>query len=145
MAYLNKVFLLGNLGRDPEIKVTQNAKKFARFTLATTKRYRAADGETKEDTQWHSVTFWGNGAETIERLDIRKGAQLLIEGEVTYRKWDDNGVTKYATDILGNTFQLLTPRQSTTNGTHDHARPNGTPATATAPMPQADEEDDLPF
>ena len=107
MAYLNKVFLLGNLGRDPEIKVTQNANKFARFTLATTKRFLGADGETKEDTQWHSVTFWGKGAETIERLDIRKGAQLLVEGEVTYRKWDDNGVTKYATDILGNTFQLV--------------------------------------
>lgn len=107
MAYLNKVFLLGNLGRDPEIKVTHNSKKFARFTLATTKRFRGADGETKEDTQWHSVTFWGKGAETIERLDIRKGAQLLVEGEVTYRKWDDNGVTKYATDILGNTFQLV--------------------------------------
>ena len=107
MAYLNKVFLLGNLGRDPEIKVTQNEKKFARFTLATTKRFRGADGETKEDTQWHSVTFWGKGAETIERLEIRKGAQLLVEGEVTYRKWDDNGVTKYATDIIGNTFQLV--------------------------------------
>lgn len=143
MAYLNKVFLLGNLGRDPEIKVTQNSKKFARFTIATTKRYRAADGETKEDTQWHSVTFWGKGADTIERLDIRKGAQLLIEGEVTYRKFDDNGVTKYATDIIGNTFQLLTPRQSTTNGTHANARPNGTPATE--PMPQSDEEYDLPF
>lgn len=122
MAYLNKVFLLGNLGRDPEIKVTQNAKKFARFTLATTKRYRAADGETKEDTQWHSVTFWGNGAETIERLDIRKGAQLLVEGEVTYRKWDDNGVTKYATDILGNTFQLVGGI-----GTNNNARRNDTP------------------
>lgn len=143
MAYLNKVFLLGNLGRDPEIKVTQNSKKFARLTLATSKRYRAADGETKEDTQWHSVTFWGKGAETIERLDIRKGAQLIVEGEVTYRKFDDKGVTKYATDIIGNTFQLLTQRQSTTNGTHAHARPNWTPATA--PMPQADEEDDLPF
>lgn len=107
MAYLNKVFLLGNLGRDPEIKVTQNAKKFARLILATTKRYRCSDGERSEDTQWHSVTFWGKGAETIERLDIRKGAQLLVEGEVTYRKWDDNGVTKYATDILGNTFQLV--------------------------------------
>lgn len=134
MAYLNKVFLLGNLGRDPEIKVTQNEKKFARLTLATSKRYRAADGETKEDTQWHSVTFWGKGAETIERLDIRKGAQLIVEGEVTYRKFYDKGVTKYATDIIGNTFQLITPRQSTTNGTP-----------ATAPMPQADEEDDLPF
>ena len=102
--------------------MTQNAKKFARFTLATTKRYRAADGETKEDTQWHSVTFWGKGAETIERLDIRKGAQLLIEGEVTYRKWDENGVTKYATDILGNTFQLVGGI-----GTNNNARRNDTP------------------
>ena len=138
MAYLNKVFLLGNLGRDPEIKVTQNAKKFARLTLATTKRYRAADGETKEDTQWHSVTFWGKGAETIERLDIRKGAQLLIEGEVTYRKWDDNGVTKYATDILGTTFQLVGGI-----GTKN-ARRNDTPNRANT-NEDISSDDDLPF
>ena len=139
MAYLNKVFLLGNIGRDPEIKVTQNAKKFARFTLATTKRYRAADGETKEDTQWHSVTFWGKGAETIERLDIRKGAQLLIEGEVTYRKWDDNGVTKYATDILGNTFQLVGGI-----GTNNNARRNDTPNRANT-NEDISSDYDLPF
>ena len=139
MAYLNKVFLLGNLGRDPEIKVTQNAKKFARFTLATTKRYRASDGETKEDTQWHSVTFWGKGAETIERLDIRKGAQLLIEGEVTYRKWDDNGVTKYATDILGNTFQLVGGM-----GISNSARHNGTQNRANT-NEDISSDDDLPF
>lgn len=139
MAYLNKVFLLGNLGRDPEIKVTQNAKKFARFTLATTKRYRAAHGETKEETQWHSVTFWGKGADTIERLDIKKGAQLLIEGEVTYRKWDENGVTKYATDIIGNTFQLVGGM-----GANNNARRNDTPNRANTNEDIAS-DDDLPF
>lgn len=139
MAYLNKVFLLGNLGRDPEIKATQNAKKFARLTLATTKRYRGADGETKEDTQWHSVTFWGKGAETIERLDIRKGAQLLVEGEVTYRKWDDNGVTKYATDIIGNTFQLVGGM-----GANNNARRNDTPNRANNNEYTPD-DDNLPF
>lgn len=139
MAYLNKVFLLGNLGRDPEIKVTQSAKKFARFTLATTKHYRGADGKTKEDTQWHSVTFWGKGAETIERLDIRKGAQLLVEGEVTYRKWEDNGVTKYATDILGNTFQLVGGM-----GINNNARRNDTPNRANTNEYTPD-DDNLPF
>ena len=139
MAYLNKVFLLGNLGRDPEIKVTQSAKKFARFTLATTKHYRGADGKTKEDTQWHSVTFWGKGAETIERLDIRKGAQLLVEGEVTYRKWEDNGVTKYATDILGNTFQLVGGMRANNN----NARCNDTPNRANSN--EISDDDDLPF
>lgn len=139
MAYLNKVFLLGNLGRDPEIKVTQNAKKFARLILATTKRYRGSDGERSEDTQWHSVTFWGKGAETIERLDIRKGAQLLVEGEVTYRKWDDNGVTKYATDILGNTFQLVVGMN-----TNNNARRNDTPNRANT-NEDISSDDDLPF
>ena len=57
------------IDRPREIKVTQNAKKFARFTLATTKRYRAADGETKQDTQWHSVTFWGKGADVSALFD----------------------------------------------------------------------------
>lgn len=138
MAYLNKVFLLGHVGRDPEIKVTQNAQKLCRFTLATTKKYRNKAGETTEDTQWHSVTFWGKGAETIERLDIRKGAQLLVEGEVTYRKWEDNGVTKYATDILGNTFQLVGGIGANNNTRHN--TPNRANANEYTP-----DDDNLPF
>lgn len=147
MPYLNKVMLIGNVGKDPETRVTPSGRKRVTFSLATSKRYRDNSGETKEETQWHNVVGWGKIPDIIEQLGVKKGTTLYVEGEVQYRAWDDQstGQKRYATDINMSTFQLLTPRQSTTNGTHAHARPNGNPATATAPMPQADEEDDLPF
>lgn len=145
MPYMNKVMLIGNVGKDPETKVTPSGHKRVTFSLATSKRYRDNSGETKEETQWHNVVGWGKLPDIIEQLGVKKGTTLYVEGEVQYRAWDDKatGQKRYATDINMSTFQLLTPRQSTPNGTHAHARPNGNPATS--PMPQADEEYDMPF
>jgi single-strand DNA-binding protein len=145
MPYLNKVLLIGNVGKDPETRVTPSGRKRVTFSLATSKRYRDNNGETKEETQWHNVVGWGKLPDIIEQLGVKKGTTLYVEGEVQYRAWDDQatGQKRYATDINMSTFQLLTPRQSAPNGTQAHARPNGNPATA--PMPQADDEDDLPF
>ena len=147
MPYMNKVMLIGNVGKDPETRVTPSGRKRVTFSLATSKRYRDNNGETKEETQWHNVVGWGKLSDIVEQLGVKKGTTLYVEGEVQYRAWDDQamGQKRYATDINMSTFQLLTPRHSTTKGTQAHARPNGNPATATAPMPQADEEDDLPF
>ena len=145
MPYLNKVMLIGNVGKDPEIRVTPSGHKRVTFSLATSKLYRDNSGETKEETQWHNVVGWGKLPDIIEQLGVKKGSTLYVEGEAQYRAWDDKatGQKRYATDINISTFQMLTPRQSTPNGTHAHARSNGNPATA--PMPQADEESDLPF
>lgn len=113
MAYLNKVMLIGNLGKDPEIKQTQCGRKFASFSLATSKRYRDNNGEQKELTEWHNIVCWGRLAEVIEQLSIRKGMSLYVEGELTTRSWTDqsNGQKRYTTEINASTFQLLTPRQ----------------------------------
>ena len=144
MPYLNKVMLIGNVGKDPETKVTPSGHKRVTFSLATSKHYRDNRGETKEETQWHNVVGWGKLPDIIEQLGVKKGTTLYVEGTLTYRSWDDqNGQKRYATDVNMDTLQLLTPRQSTPNGTHAHARPNGNPATS--PMPQADEEYDMPF
>ena len=112
MAYLNKVMLIGNLGKDPEILVNQQTgKKVVSFSLATSRRYRDNNGEQKEDTQWHNIVGWGKVAEIVEQLGIRKGMSLYVEGRLTNRSWtDQNGQKRYTTEVALDTFQILTPR-----------------------------------
>jgi single stranded DNA-binding protein (ssb) len=117
MAYLNKVMLIGNIGKDPEIRVNQaSGKKVVSFSLATSRRYRDNNGEQKEDTQWHNIVGWGKIADVVEQLGIRKGTTLYVEGRLTNRSWtDQNGQKRYTTEVALDTFQLLTPR-GTQNG-----------------------------
>lgn len=113
MAYLNKVQLIGNLGKDPEIRVNQaSGKKVVSFSLATSRRYRDNNGEQKEDTQWHNIVGWGKVAEVFEQLGIHKGTSLYVEGRLTNRSWTDqaSGQKRYVTEVALDTFQLLTPR-----------------------------------
>ncbi len=111
MAYLNKVMLIGNVGKDPEARMTPANRKRVSFSLATSRRYRDNNNEPKEQTEWHNVVAWGKLADTIEQLQVRKGSCLFVEGSVTYRSWDDqNGQKRYQTEILMDSFQLLTPR-----------------------------------
>ena len=109
MAYLNKVMLIGNLGKDPEIRMTATGRKKVSFSLATSRRYRDAAGEQKEITDWHNVVGWGKTADIFEQLNIRKGASLFVEGTISYRSWDDQntGQKKYITEINLDVFQLL--------------------------------------
>ncbi|MCK9182085.1 MAG: single-stranded DNA-binding protein [Fibrobacteraceae bacterium] len=163
MPYLNKVMLIGNIGKDPETKVTPSGKKRVSFSLATSRRYRDASGETKEQTDWHNIVGWGKIADIIEQLGVHKGMTLYVEGTLTYRSWDDqNGQKRYATDINMDTFQLLTPRsQNAGSYTPNYNRPQTAAAPqayghaqapampsmpqAPAPMPPQESEDDLPF
>ena len=112
MAYLNKVLLIGNTGKDPEFAVTSSGRKRATFSLATTRRYRDSNGEQKEQTDWHNLVAWGKTADIIESLGVHKGMPLFIEGSLSYRSWNDqNGQKRYATDVVIETFQLLGNRQ----------------------------------
>lgn len=99
--YLNKVMLMGNVGKDPDIR-TVNGEKVANFTLATT--YKGGD---KESTEWHNIVVWGKKAEVIENY-VRKGSPLYIEGTIRTRSWEDQqGVKRYTTEIVAHTIQLL--------------------------------------
>ncbi len=111
MAYLNKVFLMGNLGKDPEIRTFQSGSKCATFSLATSKRYRDQNGEQKEQTQWHTVKVLGRSADTLQQLGVKKGTQMLVEGELTYSTWTDQttGQKRYSTEVVAFTFQLIGP------------------------------------
>lgn len=118
MPYLNKVQLIGNLGKDPEIRVNPNGgRKIVSFSLATSRRYRDNNGEQKEDTQWHNIVGWGKIADVVEQLGIHKGTSLYVEGRLTNRSWTDqaSGQKRYVTEVALDTFQILTPR-GTQNG-----------------------------
>ena len=107
---LNKVMLIGNVGRDPEVRYLDGQSgnaKVATFTLATTERYRDRNGETRENTEWHNIVAWRNTADVVERF-VRKGTQLYIEGRIRTRSWDDQtGNKRYTTEIIADTLQLL--------------------------------------
>ena len=101
--------LIGNVGRDPEVRYLEgnNGAKVATFTLATTERYRDRNGETRENTEWHNIVAWRNTADVVEKF-VRKGTQLYIEGRIRTRSWDDqSGNKRYTTEIIADTLQLL--------------------------------------
>jgi single-strand DNA-binding protein len=151
MAYLNKVYLMGNLGKDPEIRTFQSGGTCATFSLATSKRYRDRNGEQKDETQWHTVKVLGKSAETLQQLGVKKGAQMLVEGEIAYRSWTDQatGQKRTATEIVAFTFQLVGSRQqSQGNGnaaTYDYSHAAQQPAQQQEEWQQPEGDDDLPF
>ena len=107
---LNKAMLIGNVGRDPEVRYLDGNSgnaKVATFTLATTERYRDRNGETRENTEWHNIVAWRNTADVVEKF-VKKGTQLYIEGRIRTRSWDDQtGNKRYTTEIIADTLQLL--------------------------------------
>lgn len=175
MAYLNKVMLIGNLGKDPEIRLTTTNRKRATFSLATSRRYRDSNGEMKEQTEWHNVVAWGKQADILEQLGVHKGSSMYVEGSITYRSWDDqNGQKRYITEISLDVFQLLSQREGgprSYNPNSSYQQPNsyqnaqpsygrapqqgygqqpyGNQAPdyqqPSAPAPAEDMDDDLPF
>lgn len=151
MAYLNKVFLMGNLGKDPEIRTFQSGSKCATFSLATSKRYRDQNGEQKEQTQWHTVKVLGRSADTLQQLGVKKGTQMLVEGELTYSTWTDQttGQKRYSTEVVAFTFQLIGPRQQQGNGNaapaYDYSQGGQQAPASEMNWQPPDGDDDLPF
>lgn len=160
---VNKVILIGNVGIDPEVRTTEGGVKVARIRLATTERlYDRAASETKEHTEWHTVTLWRGLADVVDKY-VRKGSQIYIEGRLRTREWMDKDNNKrYTTEILADTMNLLGRRSD--NPAADNASQSsygqqqvpaqapayGQPAAAPQPRPAspavpADDPDDLPF
>ncbi|MBQ7268451.1 MAG: single-stranded DNA-binding protein [Bacteroidales bacterium] len=159
---LNKVMLIGNVGKDPEVRYLEGNNaggqqaKVARFPLATSERYRDRSGETRENTEWHNISCWRNNADVVERF-VKKGTQLYIEGRIRTRQWtDQTGNKRYQTEIEADTIQLL-GRRDENPAQMPASRPyQAAPAPAPAPAPAAVQEapidlmpeggsDDLPF
>ena len=109
MAGVNKVFLIGNLGKNPEIVNFENAKKAA-FPLATTESFKNKDGQKVEQTEWHNIVCWRGLADIAERL-LQKGTQVYIEGKLRTRSWEDKeGHKRYTTEIVAENFMILNNR-----------------------------------
>jgi single-strand DNA-binding protein len=137
---VNKVILMGNVGKDPEYKNFDNDGSVAKFTLATTDRaFKTANGtEVPERTEWHNIVLQ-NGLANIAKEYVKKGNKLYIEGKIRTRSYEDNnGVKRYVTEVYGFNMEMLSPKkdgQTTQQG--------GAP-TPPPPIPDQD-EDDLPF
>jgi len=149
---INKAILVGNVGRDPDIryfdKESEKKNSVASFTLATTERgYTLANGTQVPDrTEWHNIVAWRGLAELAEKY-IRKGSQIYVEGKIVTRSWEKEGVTRYTTEIVAETIQLLGSRREGQTETAAPSPAAKVPTTAPAPeMPESGgSADDLPF
>lgn len=145
MAGVNKVILVGNLGRDPEVRHLENGRAVANFSIATSETYKNKQGERVTTTEWHNIVLWTPLAEIAEKY-LQKGKQVYIEGKLTTRSYDDKeGVTKYITEVVGREMTLLGGApQSGDSGTPAVAAAQNTPV-ADSSIEEVNESDDLPF
>lgn len=157
---LNKVLLIGNVGKDPEVRHLESGAVTASFTVATTERFKDRNGEMKEQTEWHNIVCWRTFAEVAEKY-VRKGSQLYIEGKIRSRSYTDrDGNTKYITEIVADNFQMLgrkgdnqvQPLAPTPPQSHNFqaSAPSNAPVSQPAVSPSdlaadSEEGDDLPF
>jgi len=153
---VNKVILVGNLGRDPEIRTTQDGREVANFTLATSESWKDRNtGERKEKTEWHRVVVFSEGLVGVIKNYLKKGAKVYVEGQLQTRKWtDQSGVEKYSTEVVlqgfGSQLTMLDSRNR--EGSNDNASYNQSQsapaASAAAPAKQPAGElldDEIPF
>ena len=159
MASVNKVIIVGNLGRDPEVRYTPNGSAVCNVSVATTRTWKNKDsGDKNEETEWHRVVFYDKLAEIAGEY-LKKGRSVYVEGRLKTRKWQDkDGVEKYTTEIVATDMQMLGSRegmgggaQSEDGGGYERAAPAARPAAAAANRPAAkssgfsDMDDDIPF
>ena len=140
---VNKVILVGNLGRDPEVRSTASGQQVANFSLATNRKWRDKDGNRQEQTEWHDIVVWGRQAEVAGQY-LSKGRQIYIEGRLQTRSWEDRetGVKKYRTEVICENFQMLGQRGDSDGGYRPPEGPSRGPDSPPAP---GAEDDDIPF
>ena len=148
---INKVILVGNVGKDPEIRHLDSGVAVANFPLATSESYIAKNGDKVETTEWHNIVVWHGLADVAEKY-VTKGRQLYIEGKIRTRSWDDkDGNKRYTTEIVADVMQLLGPRpdnqQSDNNSRYgDKQAESGGFSSASEPdVEEPGGDDDLPF
>lgn len=143
---VNKVILIGNVGRDPVVRYFDSGNGVANFTLATTERgYTLSNGTQVPDrTEWHNIVVSGRMAEVVDKY-VHKGDKLYLEGKIRTRSYDDkNGVQRYVTEVFVDNMEMLTPKGSTQQGAYASA-PSAAPAQPQQQAPQDNPADDLPF
>ena len=140
MAGVNKVILIGNLGKDPEVRYLDSGVAVANFSLATTENYKNKEGERVSQTEWHNIVLWRGLAEVAEKW-LKKGSSVYIEGKIRHSKWEDKeGNTRYTTEILGDNMTMLGKKDDNSSDA-----PESTVTTAEESVPEAEKGDDIPF
>ena len=150
MAGVNKAILVGNLGRDPELRHTPNGQAVVNFTLATSETWTDKSGEKVERTEWHRIVVWGKTAEMCNQY-LSKGRTVYVEGRIQTREWEDKeGAKRYTTEINANTVNFIGPRSDSGGGGGGAGRGGHSPGPsggggggASVDTPPAD--DDIPF
>ena len=150
---INKVILVGNLGKDPETRYMPSGKAVTNFSIATSESWKDKQtGEQKEQTEWHNIVMYDRLAEIAAEY-LRKGSQVYVEGRLRTRKWQDKeGRDRYTTEIIANEMQMLGGRGGGGAGTESRSEPRGEPRAAAAERPApassgggSDFDDDIPF
>jgi single-strand DNA-binding protein len=110
-ALRNRVQLIGHLGNDPEIKSLNGGKNVAKFSMATSESYKKENGDKVTETQWHNIVAWNGTAKIVEKL-LKKGSEVVVEGKLTSRSWDDkDGKKHYITEVVANEILLLKSKE----------------------------------
>ncbi len=137
---VNQAILLGNLGADPEQRQTQNGNAVTNFTVATSSKWKGADGQFQEETEWHRIVAFGRLAEICGQY-LSKGSKVYIEGRIQTRSWEDqNGNKRYTTEIVAREMKMLDPKPANTG-----FESNTPPPTSFKPPTNTIEEDEIPF
>ena len=137
---INKVILIGHLGKDPEVRHLEGGSSVANFSLATNENYKDKTGEWQKVTEWHNIVAWGNLAEYAEKW-LKKGMLVFIEGKLTHRKYQDKeGNDRYITEVKSVSIRTMEKREYTGDESNTHQ-----PADIANTPPAFDQEDDLPF
>jgi single-strand DNA-binding protein len=138
---LNRVMLIGRLGKDPEVRTLDNGTPVAKFTLATTEVYKDREGNKQEQTEWHDIVCWRQLA-TLSEQWLKKGMLIYVEGKLSHRKYQDkDNNTRYITEVVADTFKRLERREGDALAKEHQT----TTETSTTPVVEQTEGDDLPF
>ncbi len=153
---VNKVILIGNLGKDPEVRHLDNGASVANFSIATTESYKDKNGQKVDQTEWHNIVLWRGLADISEKY-LKKGDSVYIEGKLRTRSWEKDGVTRYTTEVVGDQMTMLGGKRNSDDSGQDYSsnsNNNNEPSSGkmqetssgAAQTPNTDSEmDDLPF
>lgn len=146
MKGVNLVLLLGRLGNDPETTTLAGGATVSKFSVATSEVWVGKDGQKQEKTEWHRVVVWGKLAEVCSKY-LSKGSVVHVKGKVSYRKWEDQqGQTKYSTEIVANELQFLSNKKGNGGGgSNQYEESQGEQASDFGPEPKFDDSDEIPF
>lgn len=147
MAGVNKVILVGRLGKDPEVRHLENGASVANFSIATSETYKdRTTGEKREQTEWHNIVLWRGLADVAEKY-VKKGDMIYVEGKLRTRSWEKDGITRYTTEVVGDNMTMLGGGQaSSQSGVQSPSQNSYAAEPKASPAPASDDPiDDLPF